>query len=129
MSYPPEAQEVKKAMTAAHADDEIIEIELGAKTNPYSRLQHGTVADLHTIYFLGGIRAERVDPNDLSSLERSQEVGVIALFRLVKVLQQQAMDQQTFRLMVLTHETQTLTGAERVRPHAAGLIGFTESLG
>ncbi|MCB0195541.1 MAG: SDR family NAD(P)-dependent oxidoreductase, partial [Anaerolineae bacterium] len=87
-----------------------------------------TLTRIDTLYFLGGLSGQHHDPFSLDGLARSQEQGVLNLFRLVKVLEQRGLMGQVSRLKVLTQQAQQLHSQEPIQPWSASLSGLTMSL-
>lgn len=152
--YPPESLGIEKALASACPDDTVFEIKLGygnrrlsekcreIKTDDPFALDQcieeflPNKSENVTIYFLGGIHTGEIDPDDLESLERIQEFGVITLFRLIKSLSKYGIihpfslstDQKKTIIKVITNDVRQILPAERTRPYSACMHGFCKSV-
>jgi len=85
----------------------------------------GRVADIHRIYFLTGVSVEHRDLLDPIAIEQAQECGVLALFRLIKLLRREG--PSPVDLAVVTqgiHQSPDVLPS----PFFAALSGFVRSL-
>ncbi|MCB0208983.1 MAG: SDR family NAD(P)-dependent oxidoreductase, partial [Anaerolineae bacterium] len=87
-----------------------------------------TLTRIDTLYFLGGLSEQHHGPFSLDGLARSQEQGVLNLFRLVKILEQRGLMSHLSNLKVLTNHAQQLHSQEPIQPWSASLSGLTMSL-
>jgi amino acid adenylation domain-containing protein len=83
---------------------------------------------IDTLYFLGSLAAVGFDLADLTALDRSQENGVIALFRLLKVLDGQGLLHQISALKVITDRACQILAQDKLQPWSASVGGLVMSL-
>jgi acyl transferase domain-containing protein/acyl carrier protein/ubiquinone/menaquinone biosynthesis C-methylase UbiE len=142
--YPSSSIGLETALADIHTQlgDEVIQIRLGEKTNG----QSGTHRELETsdptaldhciaqmdridcVYFLGSSDNQNKKITDLEALEKSQEQGVISLFRLVKALIQHGYNRQPLQFKVITGDGQQVFPEEIPAPGGASLYGLTRSM-
>jgi polyketide synthase PksN len=82
---------------------------------------------LDYVYFLGGITSEDTDFNKPESLEITQEMGVLSLFRLIKAFAKKELDNQKLHIKIITNNVHTL-GEDDVIPCAGSILGFAKSM-
>lgn len=124
--YPPHSGGLKKALTDAHAEAFVYEIQTGTDQQGFvSQLER--MQGLDMVYFLGGVQAEGF-VDEQQQVSRSQTNGVISLFRFIKALGQSRFKEHAFTLKVITNNVWPLTPDESVFPYAASLYGFSKSL-
>ncbi|MEM7125456.1 MAG: SDR family NAD(P)-dependent oxidoreductase [Chloroflexota bacterium] len=92
-----------------------------------------TLPEVITLYFLGGLSArhslnEMLLPTRLDELDQIQERGVVALFRLIKFLEQQGLMPKLSAIKVLTNCAQQSHLDAPILPWNASVSGFTMSL-
>lgn len=141
MIHPSETDGLHQALAAEHAQGRILHIQFGEQTRQHSTSHweidptDGEVfdtifaewEDIDTIYFMGGLR-ESKGVTDLSSLENSQQKGVMSLFRLVKAMTRNNSVSRSLTLKVITNNVFSVLPGEKVYPASASLHGFTKSL-
>ncbi|MCB0208357.1 MAG: type I polyketide synthase [Anaerolineae bacterium] len=76
------------------------------------------LAKIDTVYFLGGLVEPPSATADLPVWVRSQEQGVLSLFRLIKVLEQRGLMAHLARLKVLTGQAQQVLPRKWCSPGA-----------
>ncbi|RCJ16570.1 hypothetical protein A6S26_33175 [Nostoc sp. ATCC 43529] len=70
------------------------------------------ISHLTSIYFLGGIQGKYYNTTDINLLDRIQEIGVIALWRLLKAMANQGKD--AVHLRVITNNLYPVLAEDRV---------------
>ena len=85
------------------------------------------IADLDYVYFLGGIISKKDDFNNPQSLELTQAMGVLSLFRLVKAFVKKELDNKRLQVKIITNNVHTLGEAD-VIPCAGSILGFAKSM-
>lgn len=133
-----------QALWESHRGQEVVTIKLGAKNKKAANGSYEInttdveaiaaciqeIKDVGTIYFLGGIRTEALEldgANNLERLERSQEEGVLSLFRLIKALIKERLTQQDIILKIITNHTNLVHPDQKINPVAASLYGLAKS--
>ncbi|MEJ2691600.1 MAG: alpha/beta fold hydrolase [Candidatus Thiodiazotropha sp.] len=93
--------------------------------DPYEAIlrQIGTI---DTVYHLGGIGS--ATPSEHEQLRAGQELGLVALFRLVKALTRAGYAKKPLLLKVLTANACRVSDADIPTPYGADLHGFMQSL-
>lgn len=139
--YPEQSLGMEQALATVFADRQVAMIRLGNETKRHSEDFWEIKSDdpnafqtclhqlngLRTIYFLGGIEVSELDGNDRVRLEKSQETGVISLFRLLQALSRQGYAAKPITLKVVTNNTLRILPDERTIPYAASLHGLAKS--
>ncbi|MUG91826.1 amino acid adenylation domain-containing protein [Scytonema sp. UIC 10036] len=127
---PPGGVWLERLLTKAHAQDEVLSITSEDIQNPQGWLTSlGRLDDLDTIYFLGGIQHFQDDDGDnIDQLERSQELGVFSLFRLLKALHKRLLGGAALSLKVMTCGVHCIVPETRVYPFGASLNGMSITL-
>jgi acyl transferase domain-containing protein/acyl carrier protein len=139
--YPPDGETLAETLIKHYWPDWVSVVKLGAATREISG--HSWEINIHDpyafqncmprlsqirqIYFLGGIQTGAFEIDDLNYLEQSQELGVIALFRLIKCLTDQGLEQQPLQLTVVTNNVYPVMPEDTVRPYAASMAGLALS--
>ncbi|MFJ2773110.1 SDR family NAD(P)-dependent oxidoreductase [Streptomyces sp. NPDC087300] len=82
--------------------------------------------EIDLVYFLATGGPDGL-PHDGREVREAQDRGVVSLYRLVRGLDRHGLLDRPLRLKVLTADGLPLGEADRVRPAAAGLIGFCEA--
>ncbi|WP_434151550.1 SDR family NAD(P)-dependent oxidoreductase [Methylocaldum gracile subsp. desertum] len=85
------------------------------------------IGELHSLYFLGGCSPHH-DPVTAETVIAGQQSGVLALFSLVKALDEHGWMQRSFALKIITEKTHAVRPGEALDPRHAGLSGMTMSL-
>ncbi len=85
------------------------------------------IGGLDHVYFLGGITSQEIDFKEPESLEITQEMGVLSLFRLLKAFVKKELDNQMLHIKIITNNVHTL-GEEDVIPCAGSILGFAKSM-
>jgi 3-oxoacyl-(acyl-carrier-protein) synthase/enoyl-CoA hydratase/carnithine racemase/acyl carrier protein/NADP-dependent 3-hydroxy acid dehydrogenase YdfG/SAM-dependent methyltransferase len=130
-----------EGLAAAHAQDAVYHIELGAQTAPHGdkrweintrdagALEHvlGQTPAADAIYFLGGLGQTQIDLQHLQAVDDSQEQGVLSLFRLIKALGNLQRTRQLSHLKVVTNNVHAVFADEPVVPYAASLFGLAKT--
>ncbi|MEW6381554.1 MAG: SDR family NAD(P)-dependent oxidoreductase, partial [bacterium] len=136
--YPPQGLSLAKALARAHTKDKVVEIELGSESE--ARQPSPAAADcdfdnclhqlknVHTLYFLGGIQTQEPGIDNLEALERSQEQGVLAFFRLIKSLEKHDLTRHPLRIKVITSDVCQVGSEEVIQPAGASLQGLVKSM-
>jgi NAD(P)-dependent dehydrogenase (short-subunit alcohol dehydrogenase family)/acyl carrier protein/SAM-dependent methyltransferase len=85
---------------------------------------------LDVIYFLGGIQVQPVKADDPEALTRSQEYGVLSLFRLVQSVCTRGLVREghTLQLKVITNDIYQVLPGDDVKPFSAGLPGLSKAM-
>jgi polyketide synthase PksN len=133
---------IEKALSQAHAADEVINLKLGAENRADSHsVREVKIGDplafddcirqlkeIDLIYFMGGIRTQKTKTGELEIVGPSQEVGVLSLFRLIKSLSRNGLASRALQLKVVTNNVYEVIPGETIIPYAASLAGFTKSI-
>ena len=82
------------------------------------------LAKIDRIYFLGGIRTESADIDDLEALRLSQELGARSLFRMLKSLHKRGLGEQSVDLFIITNDVCRVPPQATTQPQAAALLGL-----
>lgn len=85
----------------------------------------GQISD---VYFLGGVKVFSESDEDVYTVENSQETGVLALFRLVKVLEGAGLSQNRIKLRVVTNSVFGICEGDAINPYPASVLGFAKSM-
>ncbi|VXD25132.1 amino acid adenylation domain-containing protein [Planktothrix paucivesiculata] len=128
---PPENIWLESLLVRAYAQDEVLLIKLGEMENPQTWLTNlDRLENLDTIYFLGGIQPFLLDENcdQIDQLERSQELGVFSLFRLLKALHKRLMGGAPLSLKVITCGVHRILPDSKIYPFAASINGMSITL-
>jgi amino acid adenylation domain-containing protein len=127
---PPGGVWLESLLAKAHAKDEILLIKLGDIKSPQAWLTSlGDLDNLDTIYFLGGIQHFLPDDgDDLDQLDRSQELGVFSLFRLLKALHRRLMGGSALSLKVITCGVHCILPDTKTYPFGASMNGMSITL-
>ncbi len=115
----PGGQALAEALLELHPDARILPVD-------GTSLPEAGVA---RIYFLGGIDTGPVALDDPLAIEEAQQRGVLALFRLVKVLQARGDASRFLELHIITNGVQFVSKRDTGRPAGAGLLGLAKSVG
>ncbi|WP_437483074.1 SDR family NAD(P)-dependent oxidoreductase [Sorangium sp. So ce1014] len=118
-----------------HRHDGPFELEVDSSdpagwSNLLASLGDRGISAFHTVYFLAGLRAGNEPlPLDLRAVNRSTELGVIALYRLTQALfARGALGRTPIEIRIATANVHRVHAASEVRPHFAGLHGFAMTL-
>nr|AKQ22652.1 malonyl CoA-acyl carrier protein transacylase [Scytonema sp. PCC 10023] len=126
----PEGVWLESLLLKAHANDEVLLIKSEDIKNPQAWLPGlGRLDDLDTIYFLGGIQHFYDDDgDDIDQLDRSQELGVFSLFRLLKALHKRLLGGSALSLKVITCGVHSIVPDTKIYPFGASLNGMSITL-
>jgi acyl transferase domain-containing protein/acyl carrier protein/SAM-dependent methyltransferase/NADP-dependent 3-hydroxy acid dehydrogenase YdfG len=134
----PLGAEFKNALAKAHGNTRVKEVELetGNTSNLRECLRQLHPDEVPLVYFLGGLPmgdGDNFNGLDLEVLEQSQELGVMSLFRLVKMLSGIGYSRQPLTLKVITSDVHRLHPAKpgshgSIKPYAASLHGLVRSM-
>jgi acyl transferase domain-containing protein len=108
------------------ADVRVMRYDTGTDVNAFAD-RAVTPRARQRIYFLGGLD-DSFEGLSLTGFERSKELGVRSLFRLVKALFRQRGAEHPTELVTVTANGHALTGEETIQPCAAAIFGLTRSL-
>ncbi|WP_159397267.1 SDR family NAD(P)-dependent oxidoreductase [Sorangium cellulosum] len=99
-------------------------------SNLLASLQGRGIGALHTVYFLGGLRAGNEPlPLDPRAVSRSTELGVIALYRLSRALiAHGALGRTPIEIKIAMANVHRVRAEDAARPHFAELHGFAMTL-
>ncbi|MEW6381939.1 MAG: SDR family NAD(P)-dependent oxidoreductase, partial [bacterium] len=137
--YPPHGLKLVELLSHFHPKDEVMRIRLSGSAT--KRISPGywevktdepagldfciqQISTVHVIYFLGGIQVQRIDEDYLARLEKSQEEGVLSLFRLIKSLSRRKLLHRSFQLKVITNDAYQISSEEITNPYSASLFGL-----
>ncbi|HEX9925047.1 MAG TPA: SDR family NAD(P)-dependent oxidoreductase, partial [Anaerolineae bacterium] len=137
-----ESREIGERLAMAYPNRRVIRWTLGSETIEHSKTQWdinpadpdglarslASLITIDTLYFLGGLSVVGLDPADLKGLDRSQENGVIGLFRLIKILDRQGNLGRLSRLKVMTAQAHQIHAQDDLLPWSAALGGLALSL-
>nr|ASA76644.1 polyketide synthase [Pyxidicoccus sp. MCy9557] len=138
-----QSAELEKALARAHAADGVVRVRLAERTRRQGESQWewdsrdvegakqwlSEAAGLKRLYFLGamdGGAEPRVEEE--GALEASQQRGVVALFRLVKVLSERGLVLTPLEVRVVTANAHRVVEGERPRPWGASVQGFVKAV-
>ncbi|MET9544856.1 SDR family NAD(P)-dependent oxidoreductase [Streptomyces sp. NPDC006627] len=115
------------ALAAAHPDARHVHLSIGARGLDEREVAEALADAPHIdlVYFLG-VGGPDVLPESAREVREAQDRGVVSLYRLVRALHRAGMLDRPLGLKVLTADALPLGEDDRVRPAAAGLIGFCE---
>lgn len=85
------------------------------------------IDSLEHVYFLGGITSQDTAFKNPESLEITQEMGVISLFRLIKAFVEKELDNQKLHIKIITNNVHAIDD-EDVIPCAGSILGFAKSM-
>ncbi|MBO0859129.1 MAG: SDR family NAD(P)-dependent oxidoreductase, partial [Chloracidobacterium sp.] len=133
--------ELEGVLSSALQASRVVRVSLGETTKQLSNdhwrvdtsipreldLWLGQIENITGIYFLSGINPERSEPTDTVSLEKSQEDGVISLFRIIKSLDRLGYGARPIEIKVVTDRACQIFEGEFIQPHGASLSGFVKS--
>lgn len=85
------------------------------------------IDSLEQVYFLGGITSQDTAFKNPESLEITQEMGVISLFRLIKAFVEKELDNQKLHIKIITNNVHAIDD-EDVIPCAGSILGFAKSM-
>ncbi|MGV9878592.1 SDR family NAD(P)-dependent oxidoreductase [Streptomyces sp. NPDC003006] len=124
---PPEAAHLTDALEAAHPDTQHVRLDIGAGGLGEREVDEALARAPHIdlVYFLG-VGGPDEPPRSAAELSEAQDRGVVSLYRLARGLDRAGMLDRPLSLKVLTADGLPLGEGDRVRPAAAGLIGFCE---
>ncbi|MCG6892178.1 MAG: SDR family NAD(P)-dependent oxidoreductase, partial [Desulfobacteraceae bacterium] len=139
---PQDAVALSAALSSLHPEDEILEIRLGKENrrisedireidarDPLSMEECMAEADrIDHVYFLGGIAPKPWAVTSMDDLERSQEYGVMALFRMITSMIRNDRIQHGQRWTVITNDIHPVLPDDRVRPFAGSLLGLAKAI-
>lgn len=97
----------------------MIDLECGYKVEEWEEII-SKLPDLTTIYFLGGVFGKNYSLTDLVFLDEAQEIGPVALFRLLKALGKRGAE--AVQLYAFTNDLHPVTEADRPFNAFAGAI-------
>ena len=134
----PLGAEFKNALVKAHGNTRVkeVELEMGNTSNLREYLRQLQPDEVPLLYFLGGLpmdEGDNINGLDLEVVEQSQELGVMSLFRLVKVLSGSGYSRQPLTLKVITSDVHQLHPTKpgssgSIKPYAASLHGLVRSM-
>lgn len=136
--YTQQGCNLKKALLETYSRYEVTEIELGEENIRYTETKWKidiydsqalynciqSFRHIDTIFFLGGLQVREFDACDINMLDESQENGVIALFRLVKVLRGCGLIYKGIKLAIITNNVYRVADGDIINPCAASMIGL-----
>ncbi len=141
--YHEKVSDLAKAIYAFHNVDKVSEIILGLETKADSGSNFKVdirdagamdrcVKEIERpdlIYFLGGIEREVFHPHDMDALRKSQDMGVISLFRLIKSLTVHKISQKQDKIdiKIVTSKACQIIKDEMINPSGASLFGLSKS--
>ncbi len=139
--YPRQTEALAETLAIAHQNHRVIHIQLGIQTLQHSETRWEIKAEepqaymdciqglsqIQTLYFLS-MPTQDIEIADLVALEKSQEEGVLALFRLIKALNKYGFTRDFLQLKIITPQVHQVQGDEALLPYAASLIGLTKVL-
>ncbi|MCY9109397.1 SDR family NAD(P)-dependent oxidoreductase [Bacillus atrophaeus] len=139
--HPAETAGLHSALVEEHPNAQVYRIQFGEQTQKLSPnvwevdpsddrgigriLSEWEKIDL--IYFMGGVQVNE-SVEDLHVLEKSQQTGILSLFRLVKELNRHPSGMHSLTLKVITNDIFPVYVEDEVRPESASVHGFTKSL-
>ncbi|WP_437595490.1 SDR family NAD(P)-dependent oxidoreductase [Sorangium sp. So ce590] len=100
----------------------------GALERALRDLAAAGLSHLDAVYFLGGLSAQEPAAGDLDALERSQQRGLLSLFRLVKALDALGLAPSSCHLKIVTNDVCAVRAGDPERPLAAGMYGLARSI-
>ncbi|MCX7920842.1 MAG: SDR family NAD(P)-dependent oxidoreductase [Clostridia bacterium] len=120
------SQKLKTVLMEAHKGDKVSCLCLDENFDGMADFINRCSA-IDLVYFITGVTdyAEGWDNRDY--LEYSQQYGVVALFRLIKLLASHSAAASKLALKVVTSNTQQVLPGEAIYPLFAGLTGMTKS--
>ncbi len=140
--HPIECFELEKTILKAFSKNQVKTICLGNKNEKYSAtrwevdvsdpksfdlcLRSGPDPDV--IYFLGGVQNVGFGSADIDPVDHSRDVGIITLFRLFKVLEEQGAIENLDTLNVITNDIYAGPYSQDVNPVHADLHGWVQVL-
>ncbi|MEU5633649.1 alpha/beta fold hydrolase [Streptomyces rishiriensis] len=102
------------------------EVEVFDETGIADCLTH--VANLETVYFLGGVSTPDYEPTAMAPFDRLQEQSVVSLSRLVKALTAERFAApRPVRLKVVTNNACTVVPDDRIQPYTSAVQGFARA--
>nr|ASA76642.1 polyketide synthase [Pyxidicoccus sp. MCy9557] len=138
-----QSAELEEALARAHAAEGVVRVRLAERTRRQaegqwewdSRDAEGAgqwlaeAAGLKRLYFLGAMDGG-AEPavEEEGALEASQQRGVVALFRLVKVLSERGLVLTPLEVRVVTANAHRVVEGERPRPWGASVQGFVKAV-
>ena len=139
--HPAETAGLHSALAEEHPNAQIYRIQFGEQTQKLSPnvwevdpaddrgMEHiiSEWGNIDLIYFMGGVQVNAY-VEDLHVLEKSQQTGILSLFRLVKELNRHPSGRHSLTLKVITNDIFPVYAGDEVRPESASLHGFTKSL-
>ncbi|MED0939953.1 amino acid adenylation domain-containing protein [Bacillus mobilis] len=140
--YSENAQNVVSKLKESHPNDTVYTILLSSETVQESQFSWNLdstekgmedilmdIKDIDQVYFLGGIVEDsHVASQDIERFEDIQEKGIVALHRLIHVLEKNSMLQNGIDLKVITNSVHSVNRDEITYPYSAALIGYAKSL-
>ncbi|PEM83688.1 SDR family NAD(P)-dependent oxidoreductase, partial [Bacillus wiedmannii] len=126
--YTTESETIKDTLMRAYPNDEFISLSLDKIENLNFNEYLAKTGNVDIIYFLSGISPQRIDFNDLEALEKTQEKGVMSLFRLVRSLIQQGYMDQSLQLKILTNNVHEVVPGMEIQPYGGSIHGFVRSM-
>jgi polyketide synthase PksM len=133
--YTSDTEELKKALMSAHSKNEVVNIKLGRQnlhekhyeiqTDDKSALDNciRSFKRIDKIYFLGGIDSGSLSVNDLTAVMKSQEKGVISLFRIFKSLIRMEI-KHSIDVTIVTAGVYQVLDKESLMPFNASISGL-----
>lgn len=109
-----------KALAGLHPGAEILSTDAGEAC---------PAEGVSRVYFLGGIGDGPVPLDDAAAIEAAQERGVLALFRMVRLLAARGDAERTLDLRVITDGVHLVLDRDEGRPTGASLLGLAKSIG
>ncbi|GIQ67177.1 type I polyketide synthase [Xylanibacillus composti] len=130
--YPPEAEQLKRAIAQQYSKDACRTFPLDKKTLQLSEDEWAErIADeanaVQKIYYLGGVLTGKPDIDPSLMLKHGEEAGVIGMFRLVKALARLGADQRRVVFKLVTSGVYGVLPPDNLHPHSAAISGFVRT--
>ncbi|MFY4674877.1 alpha/beta fold hydrolase [Bacillus anthracis] len=140
--YPENASHLIQTVKKEFAEDRVYEIVIGSKTEIKSKKSWmidgaddlalssciANIPSINQVYFLGGVNVSTWLPRTQKTFEKIQNQSTLALFRLVKALEENKLDQDTLNLKIITNNVYKVLEQDTVQPSTSALIGLGKTI-
>ncbi|HEX2927665.1 MAG TPA: SDR family NAD(P)-dependent oxidoreductase [Ruminiclostridium sp.] len=84
--------------------------------------------EIEHIYFLSGVQKVTECVEDEAFLKKAEEEGILAMFQLIKMLDQKGRMDKSLKVTVVSNNVYSITREESIQPSGGSLYGFFNSI-